>query len=62
MIKNVLFILWLSFNSVTLLAQTDNYPGIWKLEDLSNSGTAAIQLTLHIANPEKNLLYPAQFR
>lgn len=62
MIKNVLFILWLSFNSVTLLAQTDNYPGIWKLEDLSNSGTAAIQLTLHIANPEKNLLYPAQLK
>lgn len=59
--KSTLLISFLFF-SATSFSQTDVYPGTWKMEYLPNEGIPAIYIELKIANPERNVLYPAQLK
>lgn len=60
-IMNALLISFLFF-SATSFSQTDVYPGTWEMEYLPNEGLPGIHIELKIANPEKNILYPAQLK
>ncbi len=59
--KNVIIlVLYLFFISHNLSAQSDDYTGKWFLKIPSTATEFAIDIVLHIASPERNILFPAQ--
>ncbi len=48
--------------SLKLFAQTDDYVGTWHTGYPATATASAINIELHIANPERNILYPAQLK
>jgi len=50
------------FISVTTFSQTDIYPGTWEMHYQPDKNKPGIYIELHIGNPEKNILYPAQLK
>lgn len=57
--KHCVLLLFISVFSVNVTAQTDAFSGTWQMSYPSASG-GSIELELHIAEPEKNQLYPAK--
>jgi hypothetical protein len=51
----------LFFITVTIFAQSDAFPGSWKVDYLPVGGNTPIYIDLQIAAAENNVLYPAQF-
>jgi len=50
---------YLLFTSVRLWAQADAFCGVWRMVYLPADGKSPIKLELAIADPERNVLYPA---
>lgn len=47
------------FVPATLLAQMDAYPGVWQMEYTTGQQVSPVHIELHIASPERNILYPS---
>ncbi len=58
----ILTVLYLLFIPVKLFSQTDIYTGTWEMEFRQTDSLPPIHIGLKIANPEKNILYPAQLQ
>ncbi len=50
------------FIPLHVFAQTDVYPGTWRMQYLPASTTSPVKMELQIATPEKNTLYPAHLK
>lgn len=48
----------LAFPAVSL-AQMDTYPGVWQTDYTTGQEISPVHIELHIATPEKNVLYPS---
>ena len=59
LIKSLILFFYLLSTSVGLWAQTDAFCGVWQMEYLPVNGKSPIKLELAIADPERNVLYPA---
>jgi len=57
--KSLILLFYLLFTFVGLWAQTDAFCGVWQMEYLPVDGKSPIKLEVAIADPERNVLYPA---
>ncbi|MCY7290865.1 MAG: hypothetical protein LH615_01675, partial [Ferruginibacter sp.] len=63
MSRNLLkFICCIFFIPLNVFAQTDAYPGTWRMEYLPAEATSPVKMELQIATSEKNTLYPAHLK
>lgn len=59
--KSLFLFFYLLIAVVQLQAQTDAFCGVWQMEYLPADGKSPIRFEVAIADPEKNVLYPAHF-
>lgn len=57
--KSLILFFYGLFASVSLWSQTDAFCGVWQMEYLPADGKSPIKLEVAIADPERNVLYPA---
>lgn len=63
MSRNLLkFICCIFIIPLNVFAQTDAYPGTWRMEYLPAEAISPVKMELQIAIPEKNTLYPAHLK
>ncbi len=58
----IILVLYMFLFPLILSAQSDEYSGKWQMKIPATATESAIEIEIHIASPERNILFPAQLK